>query len=202
MKLKTLTVSAAIAATGLLVSGTANAEEPYIGELKVLPYTFCPRGWAAAEGQLLPINQYQSLFSLYGTNFGGDGRTTFGLPDLRGRIPLGQGNGPGLTSRPLATKGGAQTITQTAAQVGSHTHVGGLQTGHDATANQTSPKGNSFGNTSLNIYTDQAPNKDFMHVNTVTVQNNNSGAQAMNITQPYLVLRTCVSLQGLFPSRN
>lgn len=196
-------ISAAVAVAGLFGSQTANAaEEPYIGEMKVFPYTFCPRGWAAAEGQLLPINQYQALFSLYGTNFGGDGRTTFGLPDLRGRIQLGLGSGSGLTPRSLAQKGGAQSITQTPSQVGTHTHSAGLQTGHDAAADQTTPKGNSFGNSSLDIYTTQAPNKDFMHVETVVLQNNSSGAQPMNMMQPYLVLRTCVALQGLFPSRN
>lgn len=202
MTIKTLAASAALISTFSYGTTAFAGSDPFLGEIMITPYTFCPRGTISAEGQLLAIAQNTALFSLYGTNFGGDGRTTFGVPDLRGRTIMGIGSGPGLTPRSIGQKGGAETVTQVASQVGTHTHVGGLQTGHDATANQTAPKGNSFGNTSLNVYTDQAPNKDFMHVDTVTIQNNNSGAQPMNIMQPFTVLRYCVATDGLYPSRN
>ena len=82
--------------------------DAFIGEIKLVPYNFAPRGYAFCDGQLLPINQYQALFSLLGTTFGGDGRMTFGLPDLRGRVPLHAGTGPGLTQRRLGEKGGVE----------------------------------------------------------------------------------------------
>lgn len=202
MTIKNLAVSAALISTFSYGTTAFAGSDPFLGEIMITPYTFCPRGTASAEGQLLPIASNSALFSLYGTTFGGDGRTTFGLPDLRGRTIVGIGSGPALTPRTQGQKSGAETVTQLASQVGVHTHAGGLQTGHDATADQTTPKGNSFGNTSLNVYTSQAPNKDFMHANTVVIQNNNGGAAAMNIMQPYTVLRYCVATQGTYPSRN
>jgi len=96
--------------------------EPFIEEKCWVPYIFAPRGWAFCDGQLLPIAQYTALFSLLGTTYGGDGRTTFALPDLRGRSPIHAGTGPGLTSRRLGEKGGVETVTLTGAQMPSHMH--------------------------------------------------------------------------------
>ena len=96
--------------------------EPFIGQIQAFGFNYPPRGWAKCEGQLLAINAYQSLFSLLGTTFGGDGRTTFGLPDLRGRSIVGMGNGPGLGDVRWGEKGGAENHTLTAAQIPSHAH--------------------------------------------------------------------------------
>ena len=96
--------------------------EPFVGEIKLFGLTFCPRGWAEADGGLLLISQNQALFSLYGTIYGGDGETTFGLPDLRGRVPIGVGAGPQLTSRNLGQSGGEESTTLTTANLAPHTH--------------------------------------------------------------------------------
>lgn len=112
--MKTLSKFAAISAmlaTSVSVSTPAHASpEPFIGQLMTVGYNFCPRGWAKADGQLLPISQYSALFSLLGTMYGGDGRTTFGLPDLRGRSIIGAGQGPGLSNVRIGEKGGSERV--------------------------------------------------------------------------------------------
>ena len=96
--------------------------EPFVGEIRMFAGNFAPRSWALCDGQLLQVSQNDALFSLQGTIYGGDGRTTFGLPDLRGRIPIHQGTGPGLNQRRLGSKGGEERVTLTASQLGSHRH--------------------------------------------------------------------------------
>jgi microcystin-dependent protein len=96
--------------------------EPFIGEIRMFGGNFAPRGWAMCDGQLLPISQNQSLYSLLGTTYGGDGRTDFGLPDLRGRLAMHPGDGPGLTSRRLGQKGGAETVALSGDEMPAHTH--------------------------------------------------------------------------------
>src|SRR5690625_4414253 len=97
--------------------------DTFIGTIQLFAFDFVPRGWAACNGQLLPISQHTALYSLLGTQYGGDGRTTFGLPDLRGRVPLGQGQGPGLASYAVGETGGAETTTLTTEQLPAHTHA-------------------------------------------------------------------------------
>ena len=97
--------------------------EPFIGQIQPFAFNFAPRNWALCDGQLLPISQNTALFSLIGTTYGGDGRTTFGLPDLRGRVPIHQGHGPGLSSYVIGQTGGSATNTLTQAQMPSHTHT-------------------------------------------------------------------------------
>ena len=97
--------------------------EPFFGEIRLFAGTFAPRGWAFADGQLLAIASNNALFSLYGTYYGGDGRTTFGLPDLRGRIPLHTGQGPGLSNRKLGAEGGRETVTINQNQLPTHNHT-------------------------------------------------------------------------------
>ena len=104
----------------LLAPLASKAGEPFVGEIKAVGFNFCPPGWTEANGQLLPINQNQALFSLYGTMYGGDGETTFGLPDLRGRAPIHAGTGPGLQSYPQGSKGGAETHVLTTLELPSH----------------------------------------------------------------------------------
>src|SRR5210317_2190722 len=115
--------------------------EPFLAEVKIVGFDFPPRGWAQCDGQLLPINQNQSLYSLLGTTYGGDGRTTFALPDLRGRMPVHPGNGPGLSDRRLGEKGGAEDATLTVAEIPSHNHQ---LKGVDEPANQATPGGNAL----------------------------------------------------------
>src|SRR5262249_11757094 len=107
----------------LVPLGARAGNEPFLGELMLTGYNFCPQGWAAANGQLLPINQNQALFSLLGTYFGGNGQTTFALPDLRGRTAIGVGQGPGLTDRVVGEQGGAETVTLSTAEMPAHTHA-------------------------------------------------------------------------------
>lgn len=96
--------------------------DPFIGEIRMVGFTFAPQGWAECDGQLLAISQNDALFSLLGTTYGGDGVSTFALPDLRGRVPIHQGSGPGLSDRPIGSRGGVEQVTLTAAQIPSHTH--------------------------------------------------------------------------------
>jgi microcystin-dependent protein len=121
---KSVIAAAVLAAGSLVHSAPAQAAvDPFLGEVMLVGYNFCPRGWASTEGQLLAISQNSALFSLLGTIYGGDGRTTFALPDLRSRVPLGQGTGSGLSTVNIGQKGGAEAITQSAGQMPSHTHT-------------------------------------------------------------------------------
>ncbi|MEM7505430.1 MAG: tail fiber protein [Pseudomonadota bacterium] len=191
--------------------GAAQAQERYLGEIFVVGENFCPRGSAALDGQILQINANQSLYSLLGTTFGGDGRTTFALPDLRARSPLGAGSGTNLTATPLGQKGGATGIGLTAAHMPPHTHapagtVTGRALGTTASAAQSDPSGVSPAATGGAVYggTVNAP----MAEGSVIVPLNGTntaaagGGNALNLYDPYLALRYCMATTGLFPSRN
>ena len=168
----------------------------------MMGFNFAPRGWALCDGQILPINQNQSLYSLLGTTYGGDGRTTMALPDLQGRAPMGPGRGPGLTDRRLGEKVGTSTVTLTDAQIPAHAH--GVH-GNDGQGITSDPAGHHFGveqqgggGGSQRVYTD---------VLTPLVQFDSSavgqtgGGQSHNNMQPYLGLNFIIALQGLYPSR-
>lgn len=169
--------------------------DPFLGQTILFAGNFAPRGWALCEGQLLPISQYQALFSILGTTYGGDGRTSFGLPDLRGRAPLSQGNGAGLPSYSLGQKGGNDRTTLTTANLPqAQIHIPG--TNDDATLSE--PGGNVRGTTddAVKVYKTGADDK----------MRNGSIAGAANISfsnePPYLALNYIIALQGVFPSRN
>lgn len=181
---------------------TAGAE-PFLGEIMLVGYSFCPRGWADAAGQLLAISQYSALFSLYGTTYGGDGRTTFGLPDLRGRAPVSVGQGPGLSNRVLGQKIGSETNTLTTNNMPAHNHgVAVTIEGNSAPGTSPSPAGGVPAlSTNASIY-GPSPNTAMNSGMASVTQNTVGGGQAVNNMQPTLVLRYCVALQGLFPSRN
>ena len=165
--------------------------EPFLAEIRIVGFNFAPRGWAFCDGQILPINQNQSLYSLLGTTYGGDGRTSFALPDLRSRTPIHTGDG-----HTLGQKSGAETVTLTAAEIAAHTHAVKAST---QPANQGVATGRILGS-ATDIYRDpQAASTTALRSGTVT---NAGGGQAHNNMQPYLTLGFVIALQGLFPSRN
>ena len=165
--------------------------DPFLGQILLFAGNFAPRGWALCEGQLLAINQYQALYSILGTTYGGDGRTSFGLPDLRGRSPVSQGDGPGLSNYTLGQKGGSETNTIRIQEMPSHNHVVGVPT-------STGAGGESEGFlAAANIYAEDT-NATYAGV-TVTP---NGGGQSVNNVQPFLAINYIVCLQGTFPSRN
>ncbi|MXO83895.1 phage tail protein [Altererythrobacter aestiaquae] len=198
----------AIAAMSLAVTGVSApasaGPNDYLGELSLVGYTFCPRGTFGADGQLLPIAQWTALFSLYGTQFGGDGRTTFGLPDLRGRTAIGQGNGPGLTPRNVGQKSGTETVTLTAAQIPSHSHTGQVRAENTANADTGNPAGNAIGRTTTPIYSDTAVPVagGALHPGTLHIDVSGGGNQSHQNMQPFQVMRYCVANTGVYPSRN
>lgn len=164
--------------------------EPFLAEVRIVGFNFAPRGWAFCDGQILPINQNQSLYSLLGTTYGGDGRTSFALPDLRGRTPIHRGDG-----HTLGQKSGAETITLTAGEMPSHSHA---FNGSGNNATDVAPSGKVLGTSVNEIYRATTSNS-------VTLQSslfNTGGGQAHNNMQPYLAVNFCIALQGLFPSRN
>jgi microcystin-dependent protein len=163
--------------------------EPFLSEIRIMSFAFPPRGWALSDGQLLPINQNQALFSLLGTTFGGDGRVNFGLPDLRSRIPIHVGSGHSLGDR-----GGEQGHTLSIAEIPTHTHVMSAASGD---ANQPIP--------TANLLARQAPANPYIAPSSLTAMNagsvaNTGGSQAHLNMQPFLTLSFCIALQGIFPS--
>jgi len=160
---------------------------------------FAPRSWALCDGQLLAVSQNDALFSLYGTIYGGDGRTTFGLPDMRGRIPIHAGTGPGLTPRQIGQKSGTERVTLTTNQLPTHTHVVQANT---KTATETSPNGTvPAANSTIFVYrspTAPAPFKKAL--NSAAVQNT-GGSQPHENMQPFLCVNFICALYGVYPSR-
>ncbi len=169
--------------------------EPFIGQIQIFGFNFAPRGWALCDGQLLPISQYSALFSLLGTAFGGDGRTTFALPDLRGRVPVHVGNGPGLSPIRWGDKSGAESMTLTVVNLPSHSHA---LVGTNATADQAQPGGNALAQSSEDQYAAAAPG-DAMRAGSV---GSAGGNQAFNIRNPFVGIYYSIALQGIYPSRN
>ena len=170
--------------------------EPFLGQIQAFGFNFAPRGWSKCDGQLLPISQHQSLFSLLGTIYGGDGRSTFALPELRGRASLHEGNGPGLTPRTIGAKSGAERVTLTAQQIPQHTHHAKV---NNAAGNSSDPTGRAPANTTalgVQIY------NATVNQNGAVTDGGTGGGQGHENMQPYLVINWCIALQGLFPSRN
>ena len=169
--------------------------EPFLSEIRVMSFVFAPKGWALCNGQLLPINQNQALFSLLGTTFGGDGRVNFALPDLRGRTPIHVGSG-----HTLGERGGEQAHTLSIAELPTHTHV--LQ-GSSALGNSVNPRSVSAGHLLArdpgNAYTSAPQGLVALQAASVT---NTGGSQAHLNMQPFLTLSFCIALQGIFPSPN
>ena len=169
--------------------------EPFIAEIRIFAGNFSPRGWAFCNGQLLPIAQNTALFSLIGTTYGGDGRTTTALPNLQGRVPMHPGRGPGLTSRRLGQRGGVTTVTLSEAQMPNHTHSMGF--GPPATDDDVSSSAVLGSTPGVNLYA--TPNNLESLADQALLST--GGSQAHNNVQPYLVMNFIIALVGLYPSR-
>ena len=173
--------------------------DPFVGEIQLFGGNFAPRGWAFCDGQLLAVSQNDTLFSLLGTLYGGDGRTTFGLPDLRGRIPLHQGTGIGLSPRQLGSKGGEEQVTLTSNQMPSHSHA---VSASDAPGTQNNPTGqvlakpaNDTGNSRLYDNADPIDN----HLNNAAIAST-GGQQPHSNLMPFECVNYIFALIGIYPS--
>ena len=194
-------VVAAAGIAGATLGATAPAHagvEPFIGEMMMVGYSFCPRYFAEANGQILSIQQNTALFSLLGTTFGGNGQTTFALPDMRGRSPIGAGQGPGLsTNYILGQSGGQESFTLNVSQMPAHNH---LVNATNATADKAGPgdKLLASGASGLNLYSEAAANRT---MNSAMIGSAGNG-QPVGHRGPFLTMRWCIALQGIFPSRD
>ena len=166
--------------------------EPFLGQIQPFGFNFAPQGWAKCDGQLLSISSNTALFSLLGTTYGGDGETTFGLPDLRGRVSLHAGNGPGLTQRVIGQRSGTENTTLSVANLPPHNHALKAQEG----ANTGKPEDSVLGASGQNIYSTQPPD---MTMSSFAIENTGSG-QEFNNMPPFLVINWCIALVGVFPS--
>ena len=170
--------------------------EPFVGEIRMFAGNFAPRGWAFCDGQLLAVSQNDALFSLLGTIYGGDGRTTFGLPDMRGSLTVHAGQGPGLSERRLCAKGGAEKVTLTVNQLPSHSHAYQAST---ASGDQSSPIGN--------VLAGRAGDATYTEDTAITPMSSNSvshvgGSQSHTNLMPYLCINYIIALIGIYPSRH
>ena len=173
--------------------------DPFIGEIRLFAGNFAPKGWAFCDGSLLPIQQNTALYSLLGITYGGDGKTTFALPDLRGKAPIHRGAGPGLSNYQLGQSGGSSTVTLTQAQIPSHTH----QPKANSSVNATNPEGGLWGSTQrvLGGITAYGPSTGLAPMNAAAIIPA-GGSQPHNNMQPYLGLNFIIALEGIFPPRS
>jgi len=171
--------------------------EGYLAQILMFGGNFAPRNWVFCDGQLLAISQFSALFSLLGTTYGGDGRTTFGIPEMRGRVPMHAGNGPGLSNRPLGQRGGAETTTLTLAQMPTHNHPTAVEVN-----NQDGEEANVAGQFISNH--PGAFNENGISGQTLggVSAGNAGGNQSHNNIQPFTVVNFVLCVSGIFPSRN
>ena len=175
--------------------------DPFLGQITIFAGNFAPRGWALCDGQLLPISQNTALFSLIGTTYGGDGRTTTALPNLQGRTPMHPGRGPGLTSRRLGQRGGVETVSLTEAQMPSHNHQLRASTDEAEEEGEKSPVNAVTGRPQNNqaIYNSNT-NNNLAAMGNVLLSA--GGSQSHNNLQPFLAMNFIIALVGLFPSQS
>lgn len=189
-------LAGAIGTVALTFASTAYAEY-YIGQVITMGSNFCPRGTLNAEGQTLPIAQNQALYSLYGTTYGGDARTTFALPDLRGRYVTSAGQGPGLSNRQIGQEGGRETVSLSKTQMPSHTHQ---MMSTDAAPNTNDSAGSMFAEypTGSNVYTNTGSPNVSMSENNIA---STGSSQPVTVLDPFLTMKQCIVIDGLYPSR-
>lgn len=173
----------------------ANADEPFIGEVRWFAGNFAPRGWALCDGQILPISTNEALFTLLGTTYGGDGRTTFALPDMRGRGMMHEGSGPGLTPRHLGEKSGAENETLAANQMPSHAHT---LHGNSSNGDSVLPDDRVISKVGRLRIFDNAPDTN-MGASSIASA---GGGQSHNNMQPNIALTCIIATQGVYPSRS
>lgn len=208
----------------------AAGPDPFVGEINYVGFNFAPQGWAKCDGQLLPVNQYSALYSLIGTAFGGDGRNNFALPDMRGRVPVHQGIGPGLSNYVIGQKGGAETATLIIGNLPAHSHTatatststvsGGSVSSTLKAVNSDATEKNAQGNSLANAaglgkaYSTTAPNVSMnagsidstlsgltIATTTEVTIGPTGGNQPFSIKQPYQVVNCIIALEGTYPSR-
>jgi microcystin-dependent protein len=174
---------------------------PFVAEIALFPFDFPPIGWAHCDGQLLAIRQNTALFSLLGTTYGGDGKSTFALPDLRGRCAMQPGQGPGLALRDLGEMGGADFVTLLESEIPAHAHSvqASLKTG--GTGVTANPIGNFPTAATTNLYSDTAGSGTMTTMNVDVEVVPAGGSQPHNNMQPYLTINFCIALWGVFPPR-
>jgi len=172
--------------------------EPFIGEIILFAGNFAPRGWALCQGQLLSIAQNTALFSILGTTYGGDGVTTFALPDLRGRVPVGQGQGPGLSNYVLGEQSGSENVTLIITEIPAHNHMVNCVNGDGDKQTPVSNLLANDGSGAANPYSSLSPSGQ---MNPLAIQPA-GGSQPHNNLQPYLGLNYIIAMEGIFPSRN
>jgi microcystin-dependent protein len=183
-------------------------DTPFLGQIQAFGFNFAPRGWATCEGQILSISQNTALFSLLGTQFGGNGQTNFALPDLRGRGMVGVGQGPGLPAVQIGEQGGSVSITLTTAALPSHTHVATATStlfAESLYGDKANPQGRMIAGLD-NLYKTPDPKANlplYSEAVITTVTNAPAGGSSpVDIRTPYLGVSICIALEGIFPSRN
>lgn len=170
--------------------------DPFVAEIRILPTNFAPHGWAFCNGQLLPLSQNTALFSLLGTTYGGNGQSTFALPDMQGNAPMHPGQGPGLSLHDLGETGGSEVVTLLESEIPSHSHT--LLAANDF-GDVNVPTGNALGrSTGAAVYGASGPPLVSLNASTVAPA---GGDQPHNNRQPYLALNFCIALQGVYPPR-
>ena len=171
---------------------------PFLGEIRAFPFNFAPKGWAFCDGQLLSIAQNTALFALLGTQFGGDGRSTFALPNLQGNVPLDFGQGPGLTFYNMGDSGGAPSITLLTSEMPAHGHNAHC---NSAAGNKTKPNSSYWAKDAAGILSEYAtvPDGNQMSQQALGIS---GGSQPHNNMQPFLTLNFCIALQGVYPARS
>ena len=200
---------------GVVLSATLHlpkvhaSANPYVGDIMMFASNFCPRGWANADGQLLAISDNDALFSLYGTTYGGDGRTTFALPDLRNRIPVGSGTSPGLSQRNIGQKGGRYSITLNENNLAGHSHIA-TTTSTLMSSNLPGTSSDPVGTVMANdggddVYIANETPDAIMATSAITSQTTveaslGNSSITVDAQQPYITIRYCVALLGIYPS--
>lgn len=195
-------ILAALAGASMLAGAApAQAQDYFLGQIMIYGNSFCPRGMTEANGAILPIRQYTALFSLYGTQFGGNGTTTFQLPDLQGRTGINQGQGPGLADYVIGEEGGAETTLMTVNEMPMHTHSATMAA-YNGTPNTDNPTGASFADfpNNIAIYNNATAPDVNMAVGTLLTLPA-GGGEVLPTRAPYLTLRYCVVMDGIFPQR-
>ena len=170
--------------------------DPFIGEIRVFAFTFAPRDWAECDGRLIPVQQHTPLYSIVGTTYGGDGKTNFALPNLKSRAAMQFGQGPGLSDRTIGETGGSEGVTLSVNQIPAHNHA---MQGSQLIADSSQPDKHVTGRPagSLNMYAD---NSNVIEMSTETLANTGEGISHNNM-QPYLTMKFCIALSGIYPNR-